>query len=98
MGFDLFAVSPHGDITSALNIDQDLSGMGGSPQAADLTIAPDWKRIVLYTEFEDDHENDPETLDLHHVLPRGHSYQQCGTSKHAKAPDPANFQQLRGGY
>ena len=89
MGFDLFAVSPHGDITSALNIDQDLSGMGGSPQAADLTIAPDWKRILLYMEFEDDQQNDPETIwtSTTYCL-EGHTYQQCGTSKHAKAPIP----------
>ena len=57
--FDLFAVSPQGEITSALNIDQDLSGMFGSPQASDLAIAPDWKQITLYLEYEDDEQKDP---------------------------------------
>jgi hypothetical protein len=95
--FDLFAVSPQGEITSALNIDQDLSGMFGSPQASDLAIAPDWKQITLYLEYEDDEQQDPKPnwTSTTYCL-EGHAYEKCGESKQAKAPEPANFKELRG--
>jgi hypothetical protein len=96
-GFNLFAVSPHGDITSALDIDQDLSGEGGSPQAADLTIAPDWKKITLFLEYEDDEQKDPKsnwTSTTYCLV--SHAYEQCGQSKEANPPEPANFKELRG--
>ena len=95
-GFNLFAISPQGEITSALNIDQDLSGMDGSPQAADLAIAPDWKRITLYRDYESNEENDskPNWTSTTYCL-EAHAYHQCGASKQARPPEPANFKELR---
>jgi hypothetical protein len=87
MGFNLFAVSPQGDITSALDIAQDLSGENGQPQGADLAIDPDWKRITLYREFE-------AWTSISYCL-EGHAYKQCGKSKLAKVPEPANFKEFR---
>ena len=96
LGFNLFAISPQGDITSALNIDQDLSGMDGSPQAADLAVAPDWKRITLYRDYEDKEETDSKSnwTSTTYCL-EGHVYHQCGASKQARPPEPANFKELR---
>jgi len=97
MGFDIFAVSPQGEITSALRIQQYLTGMEGQPSEADLTIAPDWKQIVLYREII----VDPQQTDI--TTPwtsttyclEGHEYTQCGESKQAQPPDPPHFKEFR---
>jgi len=90
MGFNIYAVSPQGEITSALDIEQDLSGQADNPQAADLAIAPDWSRITLYLQAEDDSWSS-----ITHCLD-GHAYKQCGEAKQVKPPDPPNFKELRG--
>ncbi len=89
--FDIFAVSPQGEITSALHIDQDLSGERESPSGADLSIAPDWTKITLYREFEEPNNN---WTSVTYCL-NGHVFEQCGESKKATPPDPANFKELR---
>jgi hypothetical protein len=89
MGFNIYAVSPQGEITSALRIEEDLSGQGGSAQDADLAIDPAWKRIKLYRAFEGEEDWTSTTYCL-----EGHTYTQCGESKHAKPPEPKNFPEL----
>ena len=71
--------------------------MFGSPQAADLAIAPDWKQITLYLEYEDDEQKDPSRTGTSTTYClEGHAYEKCGESKQAKAPEPANFKELSG--
>lgn len=95
MGFNLYAVSPKGEISSALKIEKDLSGQGGLPGNADLAIDPDWKRITLYLTFDDYEANDPKprSTSTTYCL-EGHAYKQCGKSEHANPPEPANFPDL----
>ena len=90
--FDIYAVSPQGEIATALHLDQDLSGEGRSPEAADLAIAPDWSRIVFYREFD---QPDPTWTSITYCL-QGHAYQVCGESKLTEPPQPANFKEIRG--
>jgi len=96
MGFQVLAVSPQGVVTSALDLDEDMSGEGNAAQATDLAIAPDWKRITLYREFVDENHADakPNWTSTTYCL-AGHAYTQCGESKNAKPPDPPNFKELR---
>jgi hypothetical protein len=96
MGFQILAASPQGEISSALNLDEDMSGEGESADATDLAITPDWKRITLYRQFEDFSHPDPKPnwTSTTYCLD-GHAYKQCGESKQAKPPDPPNFKELR---
>lgn len=89
--FDIYAVSPQGEIATALHIDQDLSGEGRSPEAADLALSPDWSRITFYREFD---QPDPTWTSITYCL-RGHAYELCGESKLTEPPHPANFKELR---
>jgi hypothetical protein len=93
MGLSMYAVSPQGEIVQALDITEDLSGTGEQPDAADLAIAQDWRRITLYREFE----GNTNWTSTSYCL-EGHIYTECGESKQAKPPDPPNFKELRGGY
>lgn len=96
MGFDIFAVSPEGEITSALRIDEMLTGDEGHPAEADLTIAPDWKQIILYCETLDQAQTNvtmPWTSTTYCL--DGHAYKQCGESKQAQPPDPPHFKEFR---
>jgi len=97
MEFQILAASPQGEISSALSLNEDMSGEGESADATDLDIAPDWKRITLYRQFEDFSHPDPKPnwTSTTYCLD-GHAYKQCGESKQAKPPDPPNFKELRG--
>ena len=99
MNLDLFAISPTGEISSALNLDQDLSGEGeNSPDAADLTISPDWQRITAFFGTTDDSQ--PGTASkwtsTTYCL-TGHVYKQCATSDKATPPNPPHFPDLGSG-
>jgi hypothetical protein len=95
MGMDIFAVSPTGEITQALALDQDLSGQDGNPQAADLDLSPDLKRVTLYLETIDYEAKDAkaQTTSTTYCL-EGHTYKECGSNGHAKMPRPARFPAL----
>ena len=54
VGFHMYAISPEGRITTALEIDQDLSGNEGVPSAADLMVSDDWSHVTLFLDSEDD--------------------------------------------
>jgi hypothetical protein len=96
MNFDIFAVSPQGEITSALHLAEDLRGEGDFPSGADLSIASDWKSVILYREFEDPNQENPKPQwnSITYCL-QGHAYKQCGEAKGVKPPEPANFIELR---
>jgi hypothetical protein len=95
--FDVYGVSPQGEISAALKIDQDLSGEGNSPSGADLTISDDWTRITLFRESQDFEAQNPKPpwSSITYCL-QGHSYSQCGTEEHANPPTPAHFSEMRG--
>lgn len=96
MGFDVFAISPKGEIGSALGIDEMLTGGEGQPAEADLTIAPDWKQIILYREIMDQTQTDttsPWTSIIYCL--EGHAYKQCGELKQVPAPAPPHFKEFR---
>lgn len=96
LGFDIFALSAQGEITSALNIHEGLTGAEGQPSQADLTIAPDWKQIILYLEIVDPQQTDNTTpwISTTYCL-EGHVYKQCAESKQAQPPDPPQFKEFR---
>jgi hypothetical protein len=73
-----------------------LTRLEGQPSAADLTIAPDWKQIILYDEIVDPKQTDVTTpwISTTYCL-EGHVYKQCGESKAAQPPDPPHFKEFR---
>ncbi len=90
MSFNVYAISPQGEIASALDLDETYSGFGDQPQAGDLAIAPDWSKITLFRQsMEEKWSSVTYCLD-------GHAYKQCAESKEAKPPDPPNFKELQG--
>ena len=96
MNFDIFAVSPRGEITSALGIYEALSVGPGQPAEADLTIASDWKNITLYRDIVNEEQTDaasPWTATDYCL--EGHTYKQCGESKQVQPPDPPHFKEFR---
>ena len=96
MGFDVFAISPQGESTSALDIYEVLAGNNGSPSEADLTIVPDWKEIILYREIMNEMQTDSATpwSSTTYCL-EAHAYKQCGESKQAQPPEPPHFKEFR---
>jgi len=96
MNLDIFAVSPQGEVTSALALNEALTGGEGQPSGADLTIAPDWRQIILYREIMDPKETDQTTpwTSTTYCL-EGHAYKQCGEGKQVQPPDPSHFKEFR---
>jgi hypothetical protein len=95
---NFFAISPQGEILSALNIDQGLSGQGGEPEAADLTITPDWQRITAFFDNVDySKDNGVSNWTSTTYCLTGHVYKQCATDAKATPPEPAHFPDLRNG-
>lgn len=96
MGFGAYAVSPQGEISSALSINEPLTAYGGQPSSADLSISPDWTQIILYREFinTDQPDEGPSWTSTAYCLD-GHSYKQCAESKNVHPPDPAKFKEFR---
>jgi hypothetical protein len=97
MNLDLFAISPTGDITSAFNLDQVLSGEGDNPDSADLTLTPDWQHITAFFETTD-YAQTPAVSNWTSTTYclSAHTYKQCASSDKATPPKPANFPELRG--
>ena len=88
MDFNVFAISPQGEVTSTLGIHENLQ-----PSEADLTIAPDWKQIILYRETVDPAQTGPWTSTTFCL--EGHAYKQCGESKQTQPPEPPHFKEFR---
>ncbi len=96
LGFDIIAISPQGEITSALTIHKELTGAEGQPSEADLTIAPDWKQIIVYLGIVDQKQTDATTgwTSTTYCL-EDHAYKQCSESKQAQPPEPPHFKEFR---
>ena len=91
-------MSPTGEITPALQIEQDLSGQAGNPGAADLILDPDWSRITLFSEFIDyDKPKAVANWTSTTYCLAAHLYQPCAHSNKATPPKPAIFPDLRDG-
>lgn len=95
MGFDVFAVSPQGEITSALALDETLTGGQGQPAEADLTIAPDWKQIILFRGITDETQTDTSPWTSTTYCLESHAYKKCSESKQVQPPDPPHFKEFR---
>jgi len=96
MDFDIYAVSQQGEITPALALHEDLTANEGQPSGADLTIAPDWKQIILYRDIMDPKQTGPTaTWTSTTYCLDGHVYKQCGESRQAQPPDPPHFKEFR---
>lgn len=92
--FHVYAVSPQGDISAALDINDEFSGMEGRASDGDFAIAPDWTRVTFYEDVTTDidngkAENDDWTATSYCL--QGHAYNKCGEEKNAKPPSPPNF-------
>lgn len=89
---DMYAVSPNGDVTTALALNNVFSGEQDEPADADFSIAPDWSKIVYYVDLADASGNDQDDKwsSTTYCL-KGHKYEQCGEEKSVKRPDPPNF-------
>lgn len=87
--FDVFAISPKGEITNSLFIHDNLGGIPseGHPVEADLTITRDWKHVILYLETEG-------WSSTTYCL-EGHAYKECGQAKKVQPPNPPHFKEFR---
>jgi hypothetical protein len=96
MDFNIFAISPQGEISKALGIHENLGGYGeGQTREADLTIAPGWKQIILYLDIVDSQQADNTSpwSSTTYCL-EGHVYKQCAESKQVQPPDPPHFKEF----
>jgi len=98
VGFQIYAISPKGEVTLALDIHDEFAGMDGSADGGDLTIAPDWSRVTFYKEFvtylDDGKGGQKENWTSDSYCLQGHAYKGCGKEDNAKPPKPANFPEV----
>jgi hypothetical protein len=83
----VYAISPMGEMTTALNIDQLV---GNETDAADFEFAADWSRATYYSKPA----NGQRWIATSYCL-NGHSYQPCGRSENGTPPDPPVVKELR---
>jgi hypothetical protein len=96
MDFAIYAVSPQGDITGALGLNQDLSGRPRQPSGADITISPDWSRVTLYLNGPEEDQNNSTSWSSITYCRQGHEYKPCDEGENVKPPNPPHFKELRG--
>jgi hypothetical protein len=96
VNFHIYVISPMGEITPALDINEEFSGMEGSAADGDFDIAPDWQRVIYYENFitfiGDGRGGQKENWTATSYCLEGHKYKPCGEQKNVKPPDPRNFQ------
>lgn len=90
---DVYAISPEGKITKALEI---FDKVGYSLTDVDFDIAPDWSRIIYFTQEIDPTSDQPDKSDdgwrsQTYCLTANHVYQKCGEPKESKPPQPRKF-------
>ena len=93
LDFAIYAISPNGKITKALDLNEQLTGPPNAPNGADMTIAEDWSHIMLYLAGEEEYGASGWKSVMHCL--NGHAYKQCGEAKNAQPPDPPHYQELR---
>jgi hypothetical protein len=93
--FDMYAVSPTGEVANALEINQEFTGDEGQPADGDFAIAEDWNKIVYYesTAGASAADEDNKWSSTTYCL-AAHVYKKCGEANNVKPPDPPNFKLL----
>lgn len=92
LDFAIYAVSPSGEITKALDLNEQFTGPN-APDGADMTIAEDFSRIILYLTGEEDYGASG-WKSVTYCL-NSHAYKQCGEAKNAQPPNPPHYKELR---
>lgn len=93
LDFAIYAISPRGEITKALDLNEQLTGPPNAPSGADMTIAEDWSHIILYLAGEEEF-GESGWKSVTYCL-NSHAYKQCGEAKNVQAPNPPHYKDLR---
>jgi len=93
VNLNLYAISPDGTASRALQIEQDMSGEGNQPSNASLYLAKDWSKLILERIYDDSITPDAPNTSVTYCL-TGHVYKQCGESKNTKNADYHDYKQL----
>jgi hypothetical protein len=96
MDFAIYAVSPQGDISGALGLNQGLAGQSGQPSGADMTIAPDFSRVTLYLNAPEETQKNSTGWSSITYCRQGHEYKKCDEGDNVQPPNPTHFKELRG--
>ncbi|HZP05122.1 MAG TPA: hypothetical protein VFB43_09490 [Terracidiphilus sp.] len=100
LGFNIYALSPSGEITNVLQIDEEFRGFDNSPSGGDLAIAPDWSHVSLYEEQIEYVDNGKggkkDTWTENRFCLQGHEYQKCSQQTGVTPPKPPNFPEING--
>jgi hypothetical protein len=93
---NLYAISPEGEATPALELTPALGATGNSPDAVDFDIAEDLTKVTEYDEAPsgDDANANPGWSSTTYCL-QAHVYAQCGTAKDVKPPSPPHYPEFR---
>lgn len=96
LDFAIYAVSPSGEITKALDLNQGLTGPPNQPSGADMTIAEDWSRIILYLSGTSEEEYGASSWKSVTYCLNGRAYKQCSEAKNVQPPNPPHYKELVG--
>lgn len=91
VNFRIYTISPKGEMTSALDINDVFSGGAGEASDGDFAVVPDWKKITFYESFDNAAGEENESWKATSYCLQDHTYAKCGEDKNAKPPDPPNF-------
>jgi hypothetical protein len=98
LDFHIYAVSPMGEISPALDISDEYSGMEDSADDGDLAIAADWSKVTYYREFvtylDDGKGGKKERWTATSYSLEGHAYKECGKQDQAVPPKPPNYPEI----
>jgi hypothetical protein len=93
--FDIYAVSPAGEIANALSISDEFTGFEDQAADGDFAIASDWSKITFYEKFvtytDDGKGGEKDNWNSTSYCLQGHTYAKCGDEKNVKPPNPPNF-------
>lgn len=89
LDFAIYAISPSGEITKALDLNEGLYGPPNGPTGADMTITEDLSRIILYLAGEEQFGASG-WKSVTYCL-NGHAYQQCGEANDVQPPNPPHY-------
>jgi len=96
LNFAIYAISASGEITTALDLNKGLTGAPDQPSGADMTIAADWSRIILYLKGTGEEEYGASSWKSVTYCLEGHAYNQCGDAKNVQPPNPPHYKELLG--
>ena len=96
LDFAIYAISPSGEITKALDLSQGLTGPPNQPSGADMTIAEDWSRVILYLSGTNEEEYGASSWKSVAYCLNSHAYKQCSEAKNVQPPNPPHYKELVG--